>query len=79
MPIGELALNAWILNVLPLRSERFETKVSRIENSCTQCRVSLADPNTRGHTMSVLQYSVSFMTKLLLQMTSVPDPCFSRA
>ena len=44
MPIGELALNAWILKV----RERLETKVSQIENSCTQCRVSLADPNTRG-------------------------------
>ena len=37
MPIGALALNAWLLN-----------EVSQLENSFSPCRVSVADHNTMG-------------------------------
>ncbi len=37
MPIGELVLNAWLLN-----------EVSQIESSFSSCRVSVADHNIVG-------------------------------
>ena len=37
MPIGELALNAWLLN-----------EVSQLESTFSPCRVSVADHNTTG-------------------------------
>ena len=61
MPIGELALNAWLLN-----------KVSQIESSFSSCRVSVADHNTMG-----MYYVCPTVLSVFYGNIDVTDPIFS--